>query len=716
MSVLGMPSMESLRRACSDERVRQFFRYGVVAVAGLLLNLGITYGGVEVAHMWYFLAFVIGTFTTWTASFFALAFFVFPEQGRGDWVIRYLRFLAGYGLIFLVNGCTVYMLTSVLGVYYLLSITVTALAMGFAGFMFSRRFVYAAGSLGAMGRHWPALVLGVMLGAITVAPQLIFMHAPAYQGIQMMGADAEEHYVARMQEVDAGYAALGNVFLSHKDAPYLVPGLGENIVARLGSAVGVGAAEANVAAKFFFPFLIALLAYALCYALFASRPIALLGTVTALVGDSLVSGPTPWLALLHGISTSTNFLTLSRPINPEISWLFLFGGMLLFVTAFIKRAPRAWEVVALGLITGLALYVSPYPFTFLGGLLAMSLLWYGYRRDRTRAYGALLSGVLALVCAIPFMFNYHALSASAGYAALALRQGLVHSHAPLISVWLIIMLLAALFVWPRRYPHARTLYLFAVIVLIALTDQQLLTGVSVVPSHYHWYLTKPLIGIMAAMYAWAVLEWVTTRVWLRWLCGVAAVAFLFYNAALIQATSYHAQYPSAVARQAYAPALTYLSTLPLGESVWADSALSQQISIYTEQNAPNNFYSLYYLVSDQYLVERMLLNYELAGIPAKDILATLAKDRADVSAQIFGIHYREQYGSYAAIPDSLLVEYAERYRMQLARPLADVLRDVSVTLVAWDTAADPAWHIDRVPNATEVFSDGRIRVYQISGR
>ncbi len=568
---------------------------------------------------------------------------------------------------------------------------------------------------GLLHRHWPALLLAFLLGALTIAPHLIFMQDSAYRGIQMMGAEAEEHYVARIQEVNDGYPSTGNVFLPDKNVPYLMPGLGENIVARLGNLFNASAAVTDIFSKFLFPFLITLLIYALCYSLFGSRIIALLGAVIALVGDNLMSTPHTWLALLQGVSTTSNFMTLARPVNPQVTDIFLFGGMLVFYKAFVQRVPRAWEVALLGLIAGASLYVSPYPSTFLGGVLGVSFLWFAYKKDRSRARGVFLSGVLMALCSVPYILNYLQLTASPDYAALALRQGLVHGHAPLISFWLIIMLVLALFAWPKRYPQARIFYLFSVVVLIMLNNQQIVTGVSVVPSHYHWYITKPLIGILLAMYAWIVLEWATRRQWLRALGIAAILALLLCNAFIVQRASYDAHYQYALGLQRYAPVFVYLNTLSPNMSIWADTRFSFYIPIYTRQNVPNNFYALYYPVSQRYLVERLLLNYELEGVPGNEILATLQRDRADVSAKVFGIYYREQYGSYADIPDSLLETYADEYKAQLARPLASVFRDLGATHIVVDKNADPAWRVTAFPFAHQVFSDGVISVYQMNG-
>jgi len=58
---------------------------------------------------------------------------------------------------------------------------------------------------------------------------------PDYSGIQISGIDAESHYLARINEIYDGHFSLSNVFLPYKDQSYLIPPLGEIIIAFLGN-------------------------------------------------------------------------------------------------------------------------------------------------------------------------------------------------------------------------------------------------------------------------------------------------------------------------------------------------------------------------------------------------------------------------------------------------------------------------------------------------
>lgn len=553
--------------------------------------------------------------------------------------------------------------------------------------------------MATLKHHWSALVLALCIGACTVVPFVFFTTDHAYRGVVMMGADAEEHYVARIQQVYAGYPALSNTFLPTKGQPYAIPGLGEIMVAAVGHVTHMDAASVSVFSKFLFPFIIALLIYILAYTLFKSRGAALLGTAAAMLGDNLLSGLSPWLAILHGSSEASGFLTFARPINPEVSAVFLFGALLVLYRGFFERAvPRTWEVVVVGVVTGASWYISPYAFTFLGMTIALLWIWSLLRRDHAFSMRTFATGAIALACLSPFVINYLHLHASPWYAALAMRQGVVHTHAPLLSVWLILLLGAVVFAWPKRYVASRPFFIIATLALWILTEQQVVTGLSLQPGHYHWYVTKPLIGLIVGMYAAYVADRFLRRESLRVFAVGAVLTVLFYNAALVQTSSYLAAYDTARAAQNYMPVLTYLNTRPHEETVWADPTLSLYIPIYTEHNAPNNDYSLFYLNPQSFYEDRLFLNYRLAGLSPDTALQTFTKDRAAISLRLFGIYYRDAEGSYAAIPNSILSTLAQKYQTFYSRPVQDVFRELGITMLVVDDGTSTSTYAV-IPNA-----------------
>jgi hypothetical protein len=564
--------------------------------------------------------------------------------------------------------------------------------------------------------HWPALVLAIAIGIICVTPYLYFtLHAPGFAGVQMMGSDAEDHYTARINQVYEGYASLGNTYLPQKNTPYLQPGLGENIVANTGMLLSISAPEVNVLSKFIFSLIISLLVYILAYALFKSRAAALLGSAFVVLGDSLISGPTAWMALLHGSSVNNAFLTYDRPINPEISNILLFGALICIYFAFFNdRRPRWYEFVICALLTGSSLYVSPFVFTFLVALQVLCFIRFLWHRDFRKALSIVAVGTVTAVVMIPFLMNYLALRASTSYADTMMRSGVVSSHALIVGYWIPIVLILVGFCLPQRYRNrARPFFILSMAALIILLNQQIVTGSIIQPGHYHWYITTPLVEILLGMYAALMCQLALKKRALRYGGYAACLAILIYNGMSTQVASCAQAYTGAVAVQRYAPVFDYLNRLQNRQYIWADKYISSYIPIYTDDDTANNRQTGNYLVPRSYFEQTVIIDYRLRGISPKDALAAMQKERGDISSIIYSLYWRDHAGSFEAIPDPIISSLAQEYINGYHRPLKSLLTDLGIHMIVWDRATDMDWNIASLPFVNRVFTSGTIDVYEI---
>ncbi len=546
--------------------------------------------------------------------------------------------------------------------------------------------------------HWAALVLALVVGVVTAAPFVIFETSSGYQGISMMGTDAESHYLARMQEVYDGFPLQGNVFLSNKNIPPIEPGLGEFIEVNLGQTLHVSVSVVETYGKFFFPLIIALLLYALVYTLSVSRAASVLAVVFVMFGDYFMSNPRALLGFLNGTVPYTGFLTYARPISPEISAIFLFATLLLIARLFFRKSTifhnrRNIALVAVSILTGLSLYVSIYTFIFLGTFELVFFLYLFFSHKYREAIEVGVVGFLALLFTVPFIVNYLSLITYPAYRDASERFGLVLSHSPVLGI-LVLSIIVIAWLLPQSIRNIRTFFLLSATALILVLNQQILTGYVLQTEHFHWYITKPLIGAASAIF----LVVLTKRlVYLRWvrigiygaLCGV-----LLYGAVLIQNTSYRSAYPVAHAAQRYVSILAYLSTFPKTSMVWSDRKLSTYVPIYTHDNAPNNNYLMYYLVPQKYLIKRMLLEYRLRNISPDKIQEVMYHDRIDISSRLFGVYWRDSAGGYASIPNVFLKTYAQEYTKIYTQPLGTLFKELGVTDVVWDTKTQLEWNLN----------------------
>jgi hypothetical protein len=223
-----------------------------------------------------------------------------------------------------------------------------------------------------------------------------------------------------------------------------------------------------------------------------------------------------------------------------------------------------------------------------------------------------------------------------------------------------------------------------------------------------------MAGMVLALFATFLIERLFTSKILRGVVYVAWFSILLVSAGAIQRASYRAQYPAVLDAQAYAPVLAFLQTLPPGQSVWADRTLSLYIPIYTKQDAPNSDYVRDYLVPQTFLESRLLLEYTLREIDPTDALAMMKSEREDIAQRLFDVYWRDQHGSYAAIPDSLLEQYASEYQAAVRQSIGAQLGALGVSMVIWDTQADPSWNMGHVLGTTPIFRTERFEVYQLS--
>lgn len=558
--------------------------------------------------------------------------------------------------------------------------------------------------------HWLTFLLAITVGAVAVGPYFYFAFTPQYKGIALLGQDAEEHYVARMQEVYDGHPLIGNVFLPYKDTPYLLPGLGENIVASTGRVIFLSATQVNIVSKFVFPFFGFLLMYTLGFTMTRSRLAGLLAATLVMFANDLMSYPRDLLQMLHGTSLNDGIFW-ARPINPEVSGLFLFGALFLIYHYYCTRTSlRWWQPVMLGLLVGLLLYISPFPWLFLGVLLIVLLGWLLWQRRYTEARSIFAAGVIALLCAVPFVINYLQYKNYPGYTNAALQTGALHSHAPVFGIWVFVLLLVPLFIWPKEMQQARLFFIASAIALLVVLNQQILTGFYLQPGHFHWYITKPLVGVMLGVYAVWFLQKHVSKAWCISITGVVMLV-LFMHAAFVQVHFYKLHAPQSVAAQGYAPALAYLNTLPR-QTVFADPALSDYIAMYTADDAPNDVYAGLYIAPKEYFEQRLFLEYRVRGIQPKDALVHIQKEQPAILQSLYGIYYEQALQQLQLSPDAIITSLADKYAAQYAQSIPSLMQQLGIAMLMQDKTGD-LWSTAALAGLQSTMIDNRFTVYSI---
>lgn len=555
-------------------------------------------------------------------------------------------------------------------------------------------------------KHYIAVIIAVLVGVVSIAPHIFFLFDDSYAGIQMFGADAEDHYVSRIREVYDGNPSLGNVFLPDKKQPYLTPGLGEIIVAYFGKALFMNAVKINVFSKFIFPAIIFLLIYFFAYRLFFSKTISILSSAAAFFGYNLFSEPNSILGLFSFATSQSEFLVYTRPINPEVSSIFLFASLYLLLGIICGRI-SLWRIILLGTLSGLSVYISIYPWSFLLLSLGLYFLYFIYKREFDGAKHIIYAIIINIATTAPFWLNFISLKSNEFYLDTAIRQGLTNSHTAVWSSWLFILFAILIFFWPEAYRKAKIFLLISVASLIAATNQNIITGVYIQPSHYHWYITKPFVAIIiTALFVYLIYKFIKNKIVAKVILLFAA-AVLFYNGALIQINSYARHLPSTIEKQHYAPVIKYLNdNFQTTQTVWANVGISELIPMYTKHNSPNNTYAGLYLSGERYYIDRLLLHYKLRGIKPEDIYEIMQDEKADVSQRVYIIRHREELGSYDAIPDEVIASFSEEYSRFYNRDIEDIFNDFNVDMIIWDKKEWPGFPYKSLEKFKEIKNIG----------
>jgi len=120
----------------------KLIKFSLIGGIGLIINLVVAYVLKEFMGLWYFWAFMLGVLFNWTFNFLANSYITFRGHSKEKYAIKYATFLSIYLVALAVNSGLVYTMTSVLNIYYLVSIAVAAGITTLITFSSSRRLVY----------------------------------------------------------------------------------------------------------------------------------------------------------------------------------------------------------------------------------------------------------------------------------------------------------------------------------------------------------------------------------------------------------------------------------------------------------------------------------------------------------------------------------------------------------------------------------------------
>lgn len=516
-----------------------------------------------------------------------------------------------------------------------------------------------------------------------------------YQGIHILGPDAEVYYAARVREVYDGFPTLGNTFFSApKDQPAMQPPLPEQTIAFAGKLAGMDALGAFLASKAVLAVAV-FLAFAWLLFVITGRPwVSLLAAVAALQAGALLAAPWDAPLFLRPQSASFEFLRFSRAVNPQ--WTVTFFLIELALAGWWIRRNKRLPILLAAVFSFTLVYSYVYAWTYFFTVMGLLTLWYLFKRDMRRIADLVFFWAIVGVVSTPYLMHLWVLTHHPWYAESSRRLGLVLRYGPpVLGVWSAVFIgfaAASRRVWPKTWPLLPAVALAGLIAF----NQHLVTGHFIVPHHYNWYFIQPLASIIACAYVLSIIPQTWMRPKTAVLLGVFAVTSATMVAAVQQRVAYRGVADFWGRMQAAAPVIRYASkTLRAGQVVYSqDVNILNQIPIYGSADVYHAGNANLALSPDERSRFVYFFDLWLQGVTPDQAARDFRSIRRwMLSSRMHAIYYREAAGDYANIPDdevdAAVVAYREFYRL----PLKDKLTRYPLTAVITTPGdpANPAW-------------------------
>lgn len=568
--------------------------------------------------------------------------------------------------------------------------------------------------------HRWVFVLALLTSVIMAFPQVYFRidHRGdgIYQGIELL-PDSPRSALAR--EVLDGHPGMGNVYYKDgKDGPYLWQPLQPMVVGYMGKLFNLDINNTLLLSRVVLSFATVLLIYAFVFLLSSDKLLALSGAALIPLGDQITTFA--GLSRLFSSLGPANFLQLSRPVNPAMTYIPFFAFLVVFWLFYQKRDWRYG--IASAVLLGLNFYNYFYTWTFLygfGGVLILIFLLQKRWQEGAKFASVFFGGLLV---AIPYFVNLYQASLHPNFIEASARFGVVLSRAPIfVGLSTIVALSFFLLGFPRADKEKFFFCLALLLAAFVTHNQQILTGRIMQVDHYHWFFNKPLALIMVLF---VVFYFLTSRglLFYKKSLAVAVILVSIFTGLFTQIISYFSDWRDggmiAIERQKYGPVMRWLSEhAPKEAVVLANNEVSHLTVIYTPLNV------FYHRVAGNSLAatKARLLDvvstfYRLRGIDREIARETFFAERHYLSTNLYGIYYREVFGSYEAIPDEKIEEALAFYQNTLTIPRAEWLERIftkyEIEYLVWDKSADPTWNVDHYQFLEKSAVFGDVTIYR----
>lgn len=569
--------------------------------------------------------------------------------------------------------------------------------------------------------HKIAIVLAILTSIIAVFPQAYFRinhyDDGIYQDIELL---PNSPWLGRVREIKDGNGFGGIYYKDGKDDPYLLQPLGSIVVAYMGTALFLDIGNTFLISAIILSFITFLLLYYFIFLISKDKLVSVAGATVVLYTQPVISF-TNLSQLLNG-TIPNKFWELSQSVNPAMIYILFFGFLISFWLFYQKRT---WQLgVVSAIVLGLNFYNYFYTWTYLyafGGILALIFI---IQKKWLEVKIILSIFVGALLVAIPYMYNLYSATQHPNYEALSARFAVINSHSLLFVGMSVSIALIVFLIWFPREDKKRYFFGLALLLTPFITmNQQIITGKILQAGHYHWYFHRPIAIVFFIITVFCLLKRYGKNFGRKSLVLVL-ILISFVVVSIVQVNTYfngyHTNESIAIKDQKYGPVMEWLNDNVKKEStILTNNYISKMIVIYTSLNVFYHHSALHSLsATKDRLIDQQFTFYRLQEIGEEDVQEVFERDKAQISAELYGLYYRDLYQSTGDIPIETLDEIITLYKNSLSIStlewLKQKMKQYDVDYIVWDKKADPNWQLQKYSFFKEVAKFGDLIIYSFN--
>ena len=342
--------------------------------------------------------------------------------------------------------------------------------------------------------------LSLLVGFIYIYPDVLFISKlkNEFKGIAFTATADELGYLSRINAVYKNNLTCRGVDIyEHRNDPWIQPFLGELIEGFLGRSLKINIIWLDILMSFFLPIALFWLIVALIMKLTDSSIPALLGSASILFGYSVFTNN---LGILKEILISRTYsqpLWFLRPISPQLNHVFFILSLLMIYMSIATK--KMLPILVSAVLVGSLFYMHPHYWTFIYAGLAVLTFFSVLTKNRDNVKIVSLLIIIASLISIPFWIHTYNLHLNRNFPNTLAFAGLIHTHQPILPVFHIVLSLSIITVlWLQNYPNLLFISSFLMGGILCL-NQQIITGLTVVPGHWQGYTNKTFVMLALAV-------------------------------------------------------------------------------------------------------------------------------------------------------------------------------------------------------------------------